>query len=259
MKSEVRQRKILDILRNDEIVEVDALSERFEVTAQTVRNDLRALSAVGLVERVHGGAQRVESVANQEYAERRNLMRTEKQKIANIAAGLIPDKCSIMLNIGTSTEQVAKALRGHRELLVLSNNVNIINLLTGSGSKELVLVGGTVRQGDGAIVGESAVEFIGGFKADFAIIGASALDDDGAILDFDAREVSVARAMLRNARTRILVCDSSKFRRTAPVRICELEKLDFVVTDKEPSQEFKAAASQAEVQILFPDLGGIDG
>ena len=209
MTTETRQNEILDILRVSDSAEVDSLSQRFNVSVQTIRNDLRALAALGLVERVHGGAQRIESVSNHQYAERRKLNAPEKQAIGELAASLIPDDCSIILNIGTSTEQVAIALKAHRDLIVLSNNVNVINLLIGSGSKELILVGGVVRQSDGAIVGEDAVEFISGFKADFAIIGASALDDDGAVLDFDIREVSVARAMLRNARTRILVCDSS--------------------------------------------------
>lgn len=256
MGANSRQNEILDLLRVADNVEVDALSQKFGVSVQTIRNDLRALTALGLVERTHGGAQRVESISNQDYAERRRLMSTAKQAIGRVAANLLPDKCSVMMNIGTTTEQVAMALREHRELLVLSNNVNIIHLLTGSASKELVLVGGTVRQSDGAVVGEEAVEFISRYKADFAIIGASALDDDGAVLDFDAREVSVARAMLRNARTRILVCDSSKFIRTAPVRICDLELLDFVVTDTQPSQAFSDTAERCETRVLIAEQTG---
>ncbi len=167
-----------------------------------------------------------------------------------LAASLIPDNCSVALNIGTTTEQVARALSGHSGLVVLSNNVNIITSLLGTRARELILVGGTVRESDGAIVGEHAVEFISRYKVDFAVIGASALDEDGTVLDYDTREVSVARAILRNARTRILVADSSKFHLTAPVRICSLAELDYVVTDRGVPAPFARAAAQANTSIL---------
>ena len=145
-------------------------------------------------------------------------------------------------------------MSGHSDLVVISNNVNIINSLSGSASKELILAGGTVRQSDGAIVGDAAVEFISRFKADFAIIGASAMDDDGAVLDFDLREVSVARAILRNARTRILVCDSQKFERSAPVRVCDISEIDYFVTDRIPSREFQAACEKGGTTILTTEM-----
>ncbi len=111
-------------------------------------------------------------------------------------------------------------------------------------------MGGMVRQSDGAVVGEEAVEFISRYKADYAVIGASSIDDDGSILDFDSREVAVARAILKNARTRILVADQSKFEINAPVRIAAIDEVDFVVMDTEPSKAFAKAASDAGTQIL---------
>lgn len=248
-----RQEAILDLLRAQGSVGVDELAQRFNLTAQTIRNDLRDLSDRGLVRRTHGGARRVESVTNREYAERRRHRGREKEEMGALAASLIPDNCSVTLNIGTSTEQVARSLIGHSGLVVLSNNINIINLLIGAKCRELILVGGSVRQSDGAIVGEDAVEFISRYKVDFAVIGASSLDADGAVLDFDAREVSVARAILKNSRTKILVCDSSKFERTAPVRICGIGDLDYLVTDRRPPESFCAAARRGQTEILTLD------
>jgi len=194
-------------------------------------------------------------VCSSDLGERRKLNAQRKEKIGALAARLIPDNCSITLNIGTTTEQVARALGNHQGLVILSNNINIINTLMGSKTKELILVGGTVRQSDGAIVGEDAVEFISRFKVDFAVIGASALDADGSILDYDGREVSVARAILRNARTRLLVCDSSKFERTAPVRICDISELDYVITDTAPPEGFIQAARKSQTKILTLEDG----
>ncbi|MGB5558688.1 MAG: DeoR/GlpR family DNA-binding transcription regulator [Paracoccaceae bacterium] len=260
MDIDSRQDEILGLLRVNERVEVDELARHFGVTLQTIRNDLRELSDRGLALRTRGGATQVQSASNREYAARRMLRGKEKEAMGNLAASLIPDNCSVTLNIGTSTEQVARALAGHKGLVVMSNNINIINTLIGTNSKELVLVGGAVRQSDGAIVGEDAVEFISRYKVDFAVIGASALDEDGAILDYDAREVSVSRAILRNSRTRILVCDGSKFERTAPVRICDVSELDYVVTDRRPPAKFIEAARRSQTEILtLEDLERSDG
>ena len=250
MDSTTRQSDILEQLNTQDRVEVEELANLFGVSLQTVRADLRDLSARGALSRVHGGAVRVSSAANRAYADRRRQNAAAKQAMAAMVADLIPDNCSLALNIGTSTEQVARALSGHRGLTVLSNNINIINIMMGGEAKELILAGGTVRQSDGAIVGEDAVEFISRYKVDFAIIGASALDADGAVLDHDAREVSVARAIVKNARTRVLICDGSKFALSAPVRICDLSDLDVVVTDRAPPAEFIKAARVANTRIL---------
>jgi len=248
-----RKDAILDLLRVQDRVDVDQLAHHFEVSTQTIRSDLRDLAGAGLVARTHGGARRVHSASNRDYNERRKLNAAEKEALGKLAASLIPDGCSVTLNIGTTTEPVARALNNHRDLVVLSNNINIVNLMMGAPDRELILVGGSVRQSDGAIVGDDAVEFISRYKVDYAVIGASALDTDGAILDYDGREVSVSRAILRNARTRILVSDASKFDRTAPVRICEVSDLDYVVTDQTPSAPFLAAARLGETEIVTPD------
>lgn len=253
-----RQDAILGLLRAKERAEVDELARHFDVSTQTIRSDLRDLAESGLVARIRGGARRINSASNRDYAERRKLNAAEKEALGALAASLIPDDCSVTLNIGTTTEQVARALSGHRDLVVMSNNINIINMLMGTRPKELILVGGTVRQSDGAIVGEQAVDFISRYKVDFAVIGASSIDADGAILDYDAREVSVARAILRNSRCRILVSDSSKFDHTAQVRICDISELDYFISDTPPPAEFAEAAARHNTQILtLADSNGI--
>jgi DeoR family glycerol-3-phosphate regulon repressor len=255
MDANDRQNEILSLLTQQDRVEVEDLARRFGVSLQTVRTDLRDLSARGQLSRVHGGAVRISSAANRGYAERHSLNASGKRAMAALASDVIPENCSIALNVGTSTEQVARALSGHKGLTVLSNNINIINMMMGMEARDLILVGGTIRQSDGAIVGEEAVDFINRYKVDYAVIGASAMDADGAILDHDAREVSVARAILRNARTRILMCDGSKFDRSAPVRICALAELDFVITDRPVPAEFAEAAAASGTRILIADGG----
>lgn len=258
MRMDERQTAILKILKSQGSVDVDTLSLQFHVTNQTIRQDLRDLDERGLLKRTHGGARRLAHMAGRAYADRRGFRGQEKRVIGEVTASLIPDGCSVTLNIGTTTEQVARALQDHRDIMVLSNNINIITMLSGTESKDLVLVGGKVRQSDGAVVGEDAVEFINRYKVDYAVIGASALDTDGAVLDFDAQEVSVARAILKNARTRILVADASKFDVSAPVRICDVADVDYVITDVVPPDDFAKAARTGETKVILAQAGAQD-
>ncbi|MCF4098463.1 DeoR/GlpR family DNA-binding transcription regulator [Maritalea mediterranea] len=251
MQQPERLEKILDMLNRDGQVDVIDLAQQFAVTEQTVRRDLATLCQRGLATRMHGGARRLASTASLSYEARRMNNIAAKSAIGRKVAELIPDACSVILNIGTTTEQVASALTKHKDLRVITNNINIISILQATPLSTLIQVGGMVRQSDGAVVGEEAVEFISRYKADYAVIGASSIDDDGAILDFDSREVAVARAILKNARTRILVADQSKFEINAPVRIADLSELDFVVMDGEPSAAFTQAAEAAGTQLLI--------
>ncbi|QIE54692.1 DeoR/GlpR transcriptional regulator [Pikeienuella piscinae] len=255
MQLTARQNEILARIRREGRVEVETLAAGFNVTTQTIRRDLNLLSERGLAARVHGGARFTNSISNVGYEERRSQASAAKEAIGARTAALIPDSCSVMLNIGTTTEQVARALAGHDDLVVISNNVNVINTLIGSSAKELILAGGVVRPTDGAIVGEEAVDFISRYKVDYAVIGASAIDIDGAVLDYDSREVSVARAILRNARARILVSDALKFDRSAPVRICDIAEIDIFVTDRGPPDPFMEAAARGETEVLIAEPG----
>lgn len=257
MDASDRQNEILNLLNREDRVEVDDLSQRFGVSLQTVRTDLRDLSGRGLLSRVHGGAVRIAPAATRGYDERRRQHGAAKRAMGLLAAELIPENCSLALNIGTSTEQVARALSSHAGLTIISNNINIINMMMEHEQKDLILVGGHIRQSDGAIIGQEAVDFLDRYKVDFAVIGASALDADGAVLDHDAREVAVARAILKNARHRILVCDGSKFDHSAPVRICDVGELDHVITDRPVPQAFADAAQAAGTRLhVAPQAAG---
>ena len=248
-----RQAYILAEARSRGRVYVDALASTYDVTPQTIRRDLNDLGARGLLARVHGGAVPAHSVANVAYEERRELAAPEKTRIGDAAAALIPNDCSLIINIGTTTEQVARSLYDHRDLVVISNNINVVNILRGSPRKDLVLAGGIVRQSDGGIIGGAAVEFMDRFKVDYAVIGASALDEDGAVLDFDIREVSVARAIISNARRTILVADAGKFGRTAPVRICGISDVWAFVTDTAPPRRFGDICAAAGVGMIVTE------
>ncbi len=250
-----RQRHILDCLKSSGHVEVDTLAQTLGVTTQTVRRDLNELVERGLVARTHGGAKRMLSTSVSAYEDRRQNNMSAKQDIALVAATLIPNGASVALNIGTTTEQVALALKLHQDLTVLTNNINIVHILRDARLRSLIVAGGEVRRSDGAIVGQDAVDAIANYKMDFAVIGTSSLDPDGSVLDFDTREVAVARAILSNARQKILVADVSKFAVSAPYRICDLEGLDHVVLNARPPPEFYTAAKASNTNVI---VTGVD-
>jgi DeoR family glycerol-3-phosphate regulon repressor len=166
------------------------------------------------------------------------------------AAALIPNQSSLFINIGTTTEAVSKALLEHNGLMVITNNINVANRMRVFPSIEVVIAGGVVRGSDGGIVGEAAVDFIKQFKVDYAVIGASAIDHDGALLDFDFREVKVAQAIIANARQVILVSDSTKFERTAPVRIGHLSQVDTFITDRCDIATVRRICQDNEVELI---------
>jgi DeoR family glycerol-3-phosphate regulon repressor len=248
-----RQHAILDLAKQIGRVTVEDLAGRFDVTPQTIRKDLNELCEQRLLARVHGGAILASSVENVGYDARRQIAAREKGAIGRAAAELIPNDASLFINIGTTTEAVAQALLQHTGLMVITNNINVANLMRAYPQIEVVIAGGVVRRADGGIVGEAAVDFIRQFKVDFAIVGTSAIDDDGSLLDYDFREVKVAQAIMANARKVILVADSTKFDRTAPVRIGALGQVDVFVTDQCPSERVRALCTETDVQLIETD------
>jgi len=244
-----RQDAILAIAKAEGRVTVDALAARFRVTPQTIRKDLNQLAARRMLARVHGGAVSQSGTANVEYEKRKRIAAEEKAAIGAAAAALVPDEASLFINIGTTTEAVSEALLARAALMVITNNINVANRMRLFPQFEVVVAGGVVRGSDGGIVGEAAVDFIRQFRVDFAVIGASAIDVDGALLDYDFREVKVAQAIIENARHVILVADATKFSRAAPVRIARMSQIHTFVTDR-CSDPVRAVCSEYGVRLV---------
>ena len=245
-----RQAKIVVLAKAAGRVLVDDLATQFAVTPQTIRKDLNDLCDSQILTRVHGGASLPSGTANMKYEQRRQIAAAEKQAIGVAAAALIPNNTSLFINIGTTTEAVGEALTSHHELMVITNNINVANRLRLHSAIEVVIAGGVVRAHDGGVVGEAAVDFIRQFKVDYAVIGASAIDEDGALLDYDFREVKVAQAIIANARHVILVADSTKFERTAPVRIGHLSQVQTLITDQCSVAAIRTICEDANVKLI---------
>jgi DeoR family glycerol-3-phosphate regulon repressor len=227
-----RQLAILELVRETGQLRVEDLAARFGVTLQTARRDLNDLALAGHLERVHGGAVLRAPQANLGYRERVALNAAAKAAIGAACAAAIPEGATLVLNIGTTTEAVARALLEHRGLTVVTNNMNVANILAANADCQIMLAGGAIRRSDGGIVGDLTKDFISQFKPDIAVIGTSALDLDGDLLDFDVAEVTVSRAIIAGARAVHVVADHSKLGRRAPARIGALSEVDALFTDR---------------------------
>jgi DeoR family glycerol-3-phosphate regulon repressor len=244
--------RLIDEVRERGSVTVEALGERFGVTLQTVRRDIRLLAEAGLLARFHGGVRVPGSTTeNIAYRQRQLLNSEAKQRIAKAVARDVPNGCSLIVNIGTTTEAIARELTRHRGLRVITNNLNVAVILSDHTDCELIVAGGVVRAPDRGIVGEATVDFIRQFKVDIALIGISGIEADGTLRDFDYREVSVARAILDHAREVWLAADHSKFNRPAMVELARLSHLDRLYTDAPPPEPFARLLAEAGVHCVI--------
>jgi DeoR family transcriptional regulator, glycerol-3-phosphate regulon repressor len=244
-----RQREISRLIESEAYITIDFLVEHFGVTPQTVRRDLTVLEDAGLIDRYHGGAALRSSVTNTHYQMRKILHREEKQRIAAKLAELIPDGASLFINIGTTTETIAMALMRHANLRIVTNNLHVASILSAKPDFRVIIAPGEVRYTDGGIVGDATRDFVSQFRMDFGIIGISGIHSDGSLLDFDDREVSVARSIIQHSGQVILAADHSKFGRSAMVQLGNISQAHHLVTDADPGKHIRAILQEHKVQL----------
>ena len=252
MNTNPRQLKLLERVCAQGSASVEQLADALGVTLQTVRRDVQRMAEARLLVRFHGGvrmpntsASTTENIAHQQ---RKNLAASGKALIARAVARCVPNDCSLILNIGTTTEAIATALLQHTGLRVITNNLNVAEILCSNADCEVIVAGGVVRARDRGIVGEATVDFIRQFRVDMAIIGISAIEADGSLRDFDYREVKVAQAIMAHAREVWLAADSSKFNRPAMVQVATLSQIHRLFTDEQPPDPFPAVLAKANVR-----------
>ena len=232
MTSQQRQSKILALINEKGFVSIDELVALFKVTPQTIRRDLNQMADASKIRRHHGGAERESSTENEDYQSRKINQIDAKKKMAQQVANMVPNGASIFINIGTSTEMIARALLLHKGLKVVTNNIHVASILSANEDFQVIIAAGEVRHSDGGIVGEATCDFISQFNMDIGIIGISGIGADGALLDYDFREVKVAQAIIANSDKIILAADHSKFGRSAMVKQANINQIDVLVTNK---------------------------
>jgi DeoR/GlpR family transcriptional regulator of sugar metabolism len=223
-----RRQLILQVVRSGRAAGVVELAHRFDVSEMTVRRDLAQLADEGMLTRVHGGA--VTTREEPPFAEIAVERLDEKERIGAAAAELVRDGQTIMVDIGTTTLQLARHLR-ERELTVITSNLAVLEELLPCEGIELVSLGGVVRRNYRSLVGVLAEDALRQLSADVAFLGASGIRRDLAVMDTTMVEVPIKRGMIDASERAVLLADSAKFSMGGVVRICGAEELDMVVTD----------------------------
>ena len=213
MKQSLRHQKIVELVKQKGYLSTEELVALFGVSPQTIRRDLNELAETNFIRR-----------------HRKHFFSQEKNRIARQVVQLIPNGASLFIDIGTTSEAVSFALLGHQRLRIVTNNLNAAHILMQNDSFDITIASGSLRQ-DGGIIGESTVEFLSQFRLDFGVLGISAIDLDGTLLDYDYHEVQVKRAIIDNSRNTLLVTDHSKFSRRAMVKLGSITDVEYVFTD----------------------------
>ena len=246
----LRQQKTLELVRERGYISIEELAQYFDVTPQTIRRDINQLADEGLLRRYHGGAAHDSTVENTEYTPRVGYMLEEKRTIAEAVAAAVPDHASLFINIGTTTEAIAHALLNHTGLKIITNNLNVAKILSTKEDFEVLIASGRVRP-DGGVIGQATADFFKQFKADYALVGISGIEEDGTLLDFDFQEVCVSQEIISSARQVFLAADSSKFGRNAMIRLGSLKQVDCIFTDQQPNEQYMKMIQELDVGLII--------
>lgn len=252
MLNEERRGKIIELVQEHGQVRVGELSRRFRISEVTIRNDLRKLQSRGLVQRAHGGAVRAGLVAaDPALHEKAKLHMAEKRRIAVAAAALIEDGDTIILDSGSTTQEIAREIKGRRKLQVITNGINVALELAGARGIQLILLGGVVRENSYSVVGRFAERMVADLSADKLFLAADACDLTTGLTTPNIDEAHVNEAMVRSARETILVADSSKFGRRSLSRIVGLTEVNRIITDDALPPPIRAALERLDLELTI--------
>ncbi|MEX2520124.1 MAG: DeoR/GlpR family DNA-binding transcription regulator [Paracoccaceae bacterium] len=244
-----RHDEILKLLEERGAISIAAIAQEFGVSHETIRRDLRPLAAVGALVRVHGAVGLAGQIGEAPFQRRMRENAPAKQAIARAVAATIRDGESLMLDTGTTTSFIARELVSHRRLTVVTNSTDIARTLATVNGNRVYMAGGELRSDSGAAFGASALEFIGRFFVQHAIISAGALGADG-VMDFELQEAEFARATLARGERRVVATDSSKFGARGFIHVAAFESFGELVTERRPGGALEAALKGAGVRVV---------
>lgn len=252
MDVSLRQQSILQLLETQGAVRVAELCERFGVSEMTVRRDLSELEQAGLIRRTHGGAVSARGRSFEPpYLVRATTNQSQKERIGRLAASLVQDGDSVALDVGTTTLEVARALRDKNNLTVLTHGLHIAHVLSSHPLIRLIVVGGVLRAGELSLVGHLAERTYREFHVDKLFLGVGGLSFDTGLTEFNLEDALVKQAMLQSAKERIVVADASKLERTAFARVGPLSSINTLITSAEANPDTLKRIEEAGVRVLL--------
>lgn len=248
-----RRKKILEQVKETGEVLVADLSRQFEVSEVTIRNDLEYLERKNLLIRARGGAIHTDNQVgiDQKITDKNKIHMVEKTAIGKKAASLIGDHETIIIDSGTTTAEIARHLGEDRHLNVITNALNIANLLVGYSNINVIVPGGYLRQNSMSLVGPLAEKNLRNFFVDKAFLSTDGFDTKQGIYTPNIDEAYLNGIMIEISKEVILVTDSSKFKRKSLAFICGLDKLKTVVTDDGIPEEDRKRLEDAGIEVLI--------
>lgn len=248
MLTTTRQARILQSLRADGQVTVEKLAVEFGVSPSTVRRDLNALSAEGLLRRVRGGGgvepDRVP------FAEVATHQSAQKTAIAVRASTLVRDGDVVLIDIGTTTALLARQLRGRR-ITVITSSLAVVDALRDDDAVELIVLGGVVRKNYSSMVGVLTEQALAQIRATVCFLGTSGIRADGTISDTTGTEVPVKLAMIASSQRTVVLADATKFPGVGLLSVCGPSAISAIVTEDHADAATLAVLRTAKVEVMF--------
>ncbi|MER6165898.1 DeoR/GlpR family DNA-binding transcription regulator [Streptomyces violaceorubidus] len=246
-----RQQEILRLARDGGRVDVVSLAEEFQVTAETIRRDLKALDRAGLLRRVHGGAIPAGRLDFEpDLAERESTAADEKDRIARAALAELPTEGTLILDAGSTVARMAAAIPPEASLTVVTHSLPIAARLADHPGIQLHIVGGRVRHRTRAAVDAWALRAYGEIRADVAVVAANGFSVEHGLTTPDLAEAAVKRAALTAARRVVLLADSSKYAQEHFARFGALSDVDLLISDQGLTPEDAGDIERAGTEVV---------
>ena len=250
MLAEQRRSLILEVLKDKGSVSVSELYRKLKVSRETIRRDITRLDQENRLSKTHGGAVSVDTL-EPVFAERLAVNTGGKRAIAKLAATLVPDGASLIIDAGTTTLCVAEALSTRRQLTVYTNDVQIAARLGGRNDNRVFILGGELQSAEGATLGRDVTAMLGNYFTDFVFVGAGALCEGPMLMDYSREAAEIRAQMLIQGRTSVLLADYTKFGRRAPVRVANLEKATHILCDRKPPASLAKSLRELKAELLI--------
>lgn len=229
---------------------VSALAELLNVSKETIRRNVKTLEERRLVRKVHGGVHLAEDVVEPPFENRLNAQADVKEVLAQAVAKTISDGDSVFLDIGSTTAYVALALRNHSNLFVVTNSVFVAQTLATRNNNRVFLAGGELRAHDGGAFGAEALDLVRRLNVQFAVFSAGAVNSELGFMLHDLEEANIARVAAENAQVCIVVADSKKFNKRAPVSLDKMSVIDVFFTDNAPPASIQSMLDKHEIETV---------
>ena len=253
MTVSARQSDILKLVRQRGACTIVELAERLEVSDETIRRNVKPLVSEGLVLKVHGGIILPHQFREPPIQRRMLENREAKERIAAQVAKHVQDGDSLVIDIGSTTVYVARALSEHSNLVVVTNSTQIAGILAAGTDNRVFMAGGELRSHDAAAFGSETVDFVRRFQFRHAILSMGAVHPVQGFMYYYLCEAEFSGAAMAQAERCIVSVDSSKFGRSALVQVCPLDGVDLLVTDAQPRPDLAQALEAAGVDIEVAD------